>query len=91
MSFKPSGWMWVLFAAASLLVLLLVLLLRHDEQTSSAEEVVAPAGSGGMRSGPGLRKPFPAGGELDGVQRPGTLQPRKRLAPDPQFQGPQRQ
>jgi hypothetical protein len=89
MSFKPSGWMWGLCAVASLLVLLIVLLLRHGADGSIAGEGVAPDGAGGMR--PGLRKPFPEGGELDGIQRPTTLQPRKRLAPDPQFQRPQRQ
>ncbi|HKO89597.1 MAG TPA: hypothetical protein VJU61_00500 [Polyangiaceae bacterium] len=84
MAVKPSGWMWILGAVASLLALLIVLLLR-----CGAESISPADGAGGMR--PGLRKPFPEGGELDGVQRPGTLQPRKKLAPDPQFQRPERQ
>jgi hypothetical protein len=85
MSFKPSGWMWILGTAALLLVLLIVLLLRHGADSAS----LAPPGAGGTR--PGLRKPFPEGGELGGVPRPTTLQPRKQLPPDPQFQRPQRQ
>lgn len=79
MSFKPSGWMWVLFAAASLLVLCIVLLLRHGQQgvTPDSDTVVTPSA---------LRKPFPPGGELEGIQRPNQLQPRKKSAPDPQLQ-----
>ena len=84
MSLKPSGWMWVLGGAASLLVLLIVLLLRQGAQGPSR----VPHGAGGT---PGLRKPFPQGGDFDGIQRPSPLQPRKQLPPDPQFQRPQRQ
>ena len=86
MSFKPSGWMWVLGLAASLLVLLVVLLLRHGAESAAPN---GANGAGGMQ--PGLRKPFPEGGEFDGVQRPNTLQPRKQLPPDSQFQRPERQ
>jgi len=88
MSFKPSGWMWVLCAAASLLALLIVLLLRHGAESVSP----VPGGAGGAGgTPPGLRKPFREGGEFEGVQRPSTLQQRKQLPPDPQFQRPQRQ
>jgi hypothetical protein len=82
MSFKPSGWMWVLFAAASLLVLAIVSLLRQGAESGAQDSRAVPAPSG-------LRKPFPAGGELEGIQRPNTLQPRKKSAPDPQFQRPE--
>jgi hypothetical protein len=82
MSFKPSGWMWILFAAASLLALCIVLLLRQGADTAAPDR-----GAAGTASG--LRKPFPPGGELERVQRPSTLQPRKKLAPDPQFQRPE--
>jgi hypothetical protein len=86
MSFKPSGWMWVLVAAVSLLALSIVLLLRQGAESMAPDSHAAPMSPNMPPPG---REPFPEGGELEGVQRPSTLQPRKRLAPDPQFQRPQ--
>ena len=86
MSFKPSGWMWILVVAASLLAFFIVLLVRQGAQSVVPDGRATPLSPNVMPPG---RQPFPEGGGLEGVQRPSTPQRRKRLTPDPQFHRPE--